>query len=775
CMLYLPRVDDDTKSYYTGLLARIYAETGANELADKYYLETIALMVKLYGNDYYELGLEYSTYASFLISTGQLEQVLYYNSLAEKITLAYFTEKSLEYSDVMLNQGDYYYLRSTKVNGIDDFRLKRGENLRRALDYYQRAVVAGTTGFPDSDPFANPDPSQAISEIQLLQILKKKSRCLEALGTLHLLSGNKQEAGLNFQNALESIKLSVRLIHLIRTGFVSEESRLVLTESEESVFPEATGLCLKLHKLSGEESYAREAFRFAERGRSASFLAAVTDSRARKFAGLPDSLISREQLLRLNISGYRERFFREKQEDQPDSARMALYQSRLFEYTDSYVRLVRYLEQHYPEYYALKYNQQVIDAGSVRNRLSRREALVEYLLERPEEEKPGRLFTFVVTRAGFRAKETAIDRGFMNDIEVCHRFLTDPAYLYTNEEDFRSYVTSAYRLQTILLGDLNTELKGKRLIVVPDDELAYLPFDALLASPADNLPMNFRELPYLVYDFPFSYSYSATLLFDYFSGEHRAEKGLLAFAPDYQGDDRGINLPPGRLIPLPFARQEVDNVSRYVQADVYAGTDAQEKRFRELAEGYDILHLATHTVINDSLPLLSGLAFAKPEAGDEEDGWLITEEIYGMELNARMAVLSACNTGSGRLRKGEGVMSLARGFLYAGCPSIVMTLWEVDDESGSRIMRNFYRLLSAGKNKDEALQLAKLAHIAKADPLKSHPHYWLAYVAVGNTQALFTSRDIYLVVIVFILILILTVDQLYRRQKKTGKEEYEIR
>jgi CHAT domain-containing protein len=140
-----------------------------------------------------------------------------------------------------------------------------------------------------------------------------------------------------------------------------------------------------------------------------------------------------------------------------------------------------------------------------------------------------------------------------------------------------------------------------------------------------------------------------------------------------------------------------------------------------------------------------------------------------MRLKARMAVLSACNTGSGKLQKGEGVMSLARGFLYAGCPSIIMTLWEVDDESGALIMKDFYRLLSGGKTKDEALQMAKLSHIANADPLKAHPHYWLGYVAVGNADPLFLSRDIYFVLIIFILILLFTVDQVYRRKKAAGK------
>jgi CHAT domain-containing protein len=326
-------------------------------------------------------------------------------------------------------------------------------------------------------------------------------------------------------------------------------------------------------------------------------------------------------------------------------------------------------------------------------------------------------------------------------------------------------------VQHHLLGDVNNRLKGKRLIVIPDDQLSYIPFDALLSSMPDTSSMNFRDLPYLVKDYPISYTYSATLLYSYFSKKKEADKSLLAFAPSYLNDDRDdsqIAKKRGGLLSLPFASKEVEYVNHFVPGDVFSGSLAEEERFKEMAGNYDILHLAMHTILNDSLPMYSGLAFSKPVSGSADDGWLNTSEIYTMNLKARMVVLSACNTGTGKLQKGEGVMSLARGFLYAGCPSIIMSLWEVDDESGSLIMKDFYRLLSHGKNKDEALQMAKLAHIENADPLKAHPHYWLGYVAVGNAEALFVSRDIYFVAILFVLILLFIIDQQYRKKRRTG-------
>ncbi len=774
CKSGITRVNNEVKSHYTSLLARIYADTGDPGQAEAYFQETFQILRKLHGEESYELGLEYTDYVSFLLSANRLERVPYYNDLAAQITVKYFTERSTEYSDVMLNQAEYYYVRSTVARRMDDFRKKRRADLARALSYYQKAVIAATSSFSNPDPFSNPLAKDAVSEIHLLQVIKKKARCLEALGDLNLADQQAEDAIKRYRAAMNAMLLSADLIHLVRTGYVAEDSRLILSESEGSVFSDAVNLCYKLYQQTGDVAYAHQAFQFAERGKSASFLAAVTDSRAKKFGNLPDSLVNREQVLKLSISKYKQMLFEENQQDEPDSARLALYNSKLFQYAEKYDELIKFLEKNFPDYYAFKYNTDVTDVKTVRKRLQRREALVEYLIDdHSQAGEKGVLFRFVITRDDFSFTGTAIDSAFNTDISRVHGFLTDPAFLYTGLKEYKSYVSAAYRLQQQLLGDIKGLIGGKRVIVIPDDQLSYLPFDALLSSMPDTTGMNFRNLPYLVKDYPFSYTYSATLLYAYFSRGKEANKRLLAFAPAYLNDDRDdsqIARERHGLLPLPFVSKEVDYVNTFVPGDVFKGMEADEGRFKKMAGEYDILHLAMHTIINDSLPLYSGLAFARPRTSDSrEDGWLNTNEIYNLNLKARMAVLSACNTGTGILRKGEGVMSLARGFLYAGCPSIVMSLWEVDDESGSLIMKEFYRLLSGGKNKDEALRLAKLAHIEKADPLKAHPHYWLAFVTVGNAEALFTGKDIYLIVILFAVILLFTFDQLVRRKKRSRR------
>lgn len=188
-----------------------------------------------------------------------------------------------------------------------------------------------------------------------------------------------------------------------------------------------------------------------------------------------------------------------------------------------------------------------------------------------------------------------------------------------------------------------------------------------------------------------------------------------------------------------YTKEEVNNISTVMKGDLFVDDLATEQNFKANAGKYDVLHLAMHTIIDDENPMYSKLVFTQTD-DSLQDGLLNTHEIYNMNFNARMVVLSACNTGDGKLLKGEGVMSLARGFFYAGCPSIIMTLWTVEDQSGSNLMTYFYQFLSQGLNKDEALRSAKLKYLDQADPLKSHPYFWSGYVTMGDIEPLYDIK-----------------------------------
>ena len=200
--------------------------------------------------------------------------------------------------------------------------------------------------------------------------------------------------------------------------------------------------------------------------------------------------------------------------------------------------------------------------------------------------------------------------------------------------------------------------------------------------------------------------------------------------PAQQSSQNHVQQP---LIRLQWAEKEVRGIADDLHGRAFCRRGATEDIFKRKAPQAGIIHLATHAIVNDEDPLYSKLVFAK-DAASNEDGFLNTFELYNMKLNASLVVLSACNTGYGKVIHGEGIMSLARGFMYAGCPSIVMSLWPVDDQSTAGLMKGFFSGLAQGLRKDDALRRAKLDYLKQADAVKSNPFYWAGFVSIGNTH-----------------------------------------
>ena len=233
-----------------------------------------------------------------------------------------------------------------------------------------------------------------------------------------------------------------------------------------------------------------------------------------------------------------------------------------------------------------------------------------------------------------------------------------------------------------------------------------------------------------------SYSYSASWQFSK-QTLPPADKELsyLAIAPTYENADiLAYGALRSEVTPLRWNQEEVADLGTYLSGDALVGSAATERRFKQDAAQYEVLHLATHALVNNQRSERSGLVFAPP-SDSLEDGLLQLHELYAMELPAQLAVLSACNTGGGQLEEGEGVMSLARAFAYAGCPSIVMSHWSVDDQATAQLMKYFYQYLSEGLNKSEALRQAKLSLLA-SDKLPANPFYWASFALVGDIQPL---------------------------------------
>jgi CHAT domain-containing protein len=364
------------------------------------------------------------------------------------------------------------------------------------------------------------------------------------------------------------------------------------------------------------------------------------------------------------------------------------------------------------------------------------ETVIEYVLT------DRNIYAFLIEKNDFRLKTISVDTSFASKILSFRNLLSNRDFSSHSKADFQKYNTLAYQLYSKLIRPLDLG-KRRKLTIIPDDLLSYLPFEVLVTQKDTFNQISYNKLAYMVKKYKIGYSYSAKVLYNQSLTDRNPEKKLAAFAPTYDNIEEITEYKSKtrqeyreKLYPLKGIKKEAQRITQIIKGHAYLDHNATEEVFKEQSGDYDILHLAMHTLVNDQEPMYSKMAFTQNKENNE-DGFLNTYEIYNLELNSRLAVLSSCNTGSGKLQKGEGVISLARGFKYAGCPSIVMTMWPVEDNSSIRLMEYFYQAISQGKSKDQALRKAKLKFLENSDPLHSHPYFWAGYILVGNKTSLY--------------------------------------
>lgn len=327
-------------------------------------------------------------------------------------------------------------------------------------------------------------------------------------------------------------------------------------------------------------------------------------------------------------------------------------------------------------------------------------------------------------------------------------------YLLALKSANPEYFDLSTKMYTYLITPLNL-IKGLKLIVVPDSYLANIPFETFGTSNGN----------YLIQDHKISYAYSLKLLDIQKNTIDKSKNILAAFSPDYnlQYASKSENVDLKNLVrsgnyELRGAKREVNNVNSIFGGDMFTSGSATKLNFLENAHKYDILHLAMHAVVNSEDSDLSNLIF-------ENDERLYLSEFYDLKIPAHMAVLSACDTGAGEIKDGEGVQSLSRAFTYAGVKSTVMSLWPVPDKETSIIMTGFYNNLKSGMTKDEALQKAKINYLktVSVDELK-HPYYWAGFIVSGDVSSLKNSSNMWLYIGIIVVVLLLIFVYLKRKR-----------
>ncbi|MCF8378088.1 MAG: CHAT domain-containing protein [Bacteroidales bacterium] len=531
-----------------------------------------------------------------------------------------------------------------------------------------------------------------------------------------------------------------KVLDNLRWQYDNQSAEYIVGGEDADKYKMGQMLAGELYSITKDEKYIDEAFEFNERAKGFNLLANLRTQSAMDFGGIPKELLEREADLNQKISTYKELIHGEEQLEIPDDTKINNWQKSLFNVSIEYDDLIKFFEENYPDYYNLKYNEEVISIRETAESLGKNDVILEYSM------KDSILFTYVISPKTKKLYQQVVDSSFRKDCMEFYNVITTQSFSHDVGQTFRNYTRLGHDLYSTLIAPIKEELKDKNVIVIPDQEISYIPFEALLSEKVNPDKVDYYRLPYLLKENGFSSSYSSTIHFMKAKETKKSLKNILAFAPSYSNlssQNAGFQLlrqsDVKKLIRIPGVKEEVNKISQILDVDIYQDMQASESTFKKLAPDYRILHLAMHTILDDEKPLYSKLAFTQL-VDTLNDGLLHTYEIYNMQINADLAVLSSCSSGFGNLKEGEGFQSLARAFTYAGCPSILMTLWEVADNSTVDLMERFYYYLGKGFSKGEALRRSKLDFLSVADQLKSNPFFWSSFVIIGETDPVYPSE-----------------------------------
>ncbi len=680
-------------------------------------------------------------------STNRNDVSLLYTEIGRAQLAADSCDQALEYYYKALNlleamQEPNRPQLASALKGIGDVCQHRG-TLNRSLQFYQRAIVVLVPDWIDTSIYSNPVPKDGAYGVDLLGILIAKASTLEKTATIDIPSLGLLRA------CLDVCEAGGQVAQIMRRGFVGEESRLLIEEESHLLQEIAVRTCARLYSATKEKYFIERAFGFSENDKANILLNEISNSEAKRFSQIPDSILDLEHTLKVDLA-YCLTMLQKETERQKDGDhdKIQSLQNRTFVLNDSLTRLLELLETSYPNYYRLKYQPHLPSISSVQETIEQGTCLIEYFLTDHE------LYAFSISKDSFDLAVIPIPKDF-EDLagSYCRAIKTI---------DSDEYIRTSLALHNIVIGPLKNQLSGiKHLVVVPDGALNYVPFEALLTHLPKNHRGNidFSSLNYLLRAMDISYSFSGAIYVNEAHQKKRgdaATKGFVGFAPVFHDSDqngklicennrpleadssilRSISVDGRNFNELKYSEREVQSIAELFRRNgktalTYVHANATEDNFKNNAPRFSFIHVATHGYVNDIHPQLSVLLFSQPVGTSyNDDGILYASEMYNLELNADLLVLSSCESGVGKYVKGEGMLSMTRGLFYSGARNIIVSLWKVYDKNTNELMIEFYRRTLAGDSYAASLRKAKLKMIGNRDT--AFPSKWSAFVLVGN-------------------------------------------
>ncbi|HYC27172.1 MAG TPA: CHAT domain-containing protein [Chitinophagaceae bacterium] len=633
---------------------------------------------------------------------GDYHKALYYFSQSDP-TQATGVTNEMAYAYLQLKKPDSttYYLdramaeqrKRGQVNRVEQGinHLYRAELLLQqgkpaeALNYFQQAIISFSLKFNNNSIYSNPgDFAGSFASHKLFDALRRKAMAFKKL------DGSQK----HLEASLQTSEAAVNLLRYIERSYETDDARLFLKKNAESSYREAFNTCIKLLGITGNKAYLEKAFILTEQNKASVLAVNVNERNIKRKQGIPEDMLQQERNLRFNIARLNLKSDAAGTDQQEAIATQKVaYEIELSKLIGKYEKI--------NDYYNVKYRTEAVKVHDLQKSLRSNQALISFYEDDPI------LHAFVMTGGSF--DHIAINWYKPQVAE----FITELKQLESGKK-YNAGRLSVTLYNKIVRPVMQFAAGKKEWIIIPDGILNYLPFEALQQK---------EDGDYLLQSKIISYHFSAELLRLSQEKERRYnDYKVLAFAPF-------ANMKTANWQSLPSSREEIAHLPG---KDLY-NEAATRAVFMRYANKYAVVHLATHAVANTNNPGASYISFYP---ADTAEGKLYLEELYGVEMDSTaLVIISACESGDGQLINSEGVISLSRGFAYAGCKSMVTSLWKANDKSTAIIVRKFHEYLQNGYSRSEALQKAKLDYINSEDVNKT-PNYWAHLILIGDTEPL---------------------------------------
>jgi CHAT domain-containing protein len=697
----------------------LYGELGNEEAFHYYSKKAIDTYEKLGASKSKDLANCYKHIALFYAKKRDVERYDYYSLLSLTLQQETYGNKHHLIAELYRTRGEFY---------------RKEGNYEKALSLLEQSITANVVH--ERGDLKAILANQEYIDLSILQLT------VVQLSLLYKEWYQKTKSADYLKKSYEYGLFAQEILFTQRETLVQNEDKKTLLAKAHNTIANTILTAEWDYTLNSDQAYLETALQAAEKSKSIILLESLKGNAAEKFGGLPDSIQKKEANLKKQIASLAKQIIDAKGAQENELQKKL--KNQLFDLKRTLERLYEKIKSDFPKYVEMKQGGIDFDLQAFQQKvLDDKTALIEYFIA------DSSCFLFVIRNEKIDLIKLPITSKVIGQkAKQLRTVLSNYKYILQDEKRaYQRYTKVAHWFYTDLFAAALPCLKGvEHLIFVPDGTLGHLPFDVFLVEkPSGELPYN--QLHYLLQEYSIRYSYSAALLLENKKGQaKRSSKetlNLYAFASSYDLVDSNLlqrtllqQKTRKELIQLPAVVAELNQIEKlFENGHYYYGEAANESNLKKYAVEMDVLHLAMHGILNTNYPFASSLAFTENQ-DSIEDNFLYAYEVSQLELNANLVVLSACETGYGRFEQGEGVMSLARSFMYAGVPSLVVSLWQVNDASTALIMQGFYTYLKECLPKDVALKKAKIDYLKTRTGITAHPAYWAPFVQLGTADAL---------------------------------------